>query len=163
MLPNTSRSRWVLETPKAARATHAHHVLSALLAVTESLIQGNKTYINLTQPSIARQASHGIVSPARQRGFHRHLHISHSDRFGNELDVEWKSHWCETPEFLKEQYNKKKSPCRTIHIGINGLTWWCNWPFSLNLHGAPLTLLAGCSVNWFTWSSSFLKFLINSR
>ena len=55
--------------------------------LTESLIHANKTYINLTQPSIARQASHGIVSPARQRGFHRHLHISHSDRFGNELDV----------------------------------------------------------------------------
>ena len=39
-------------TPKAARATHVHAWL--YFALTESLIHVNKTYINLTQPSIAR-------------------------------------------------------------------------------------------------------------
>ena len=54
------------ETSKSA----AHVRVRAWLyfALTESLISVNKTYINLTQPLIARRFRRKIVSPARRIG-----------------------------------------------------------------------------------------------
>ena len=54
----------------------------AALMMTESLNHVNKTYINLTQPSIARARLLSLKkgSPARQVGFYRNEDIFHLER-----------------------------------------------------------------------------------
>ena len=72
-------------TPR--RKQHERRTCSpSRIAETESLMDVNKTYINLTQPSIARQAKTQNRLDRKSNLISQKLHISHFER---DLAINW--------------------------------------------------------------------------